>query len=52
LQVLGRQGRHRRDRLRGPKRKTVRRGMSVSAHNKCVDTLKAIFEIAREEGVI
>jgi integrase len=26
--------------------------MSVSAHNKCVDTLKTIFEIARDEGVI
>jgi integrase len=35
-----------------PNAKTVRRGMSVSAHNKCVDTLKAIFEIAREEGVL
>lgn len=35
-----------------PNVRTVRRGMSVSAHNKCVDTLKAIFEIAREEGLI
>jgi integrase len=35
-----------------PNVRTTRRGMSVSAHNKCVDTLKAIFEIAREEGVI
>jgi integrase len=35
-----------------PNVRTVRRGMSVSAHNKCVDTLRAIFEIAREEGVI
>jgi len=35
-----------------PNAKTVRSGMSVSAHNKCVDTLKAIFEIAREEGVV
>ncbi len=35
-----------------PNAKTIRRGMSVSAHNKCVDTLRAIFEIAREEGVV
>jgi integrase len=35
-----------------PNSRTVRRGMSVSAHNKCVDTLRAIFEIAREEGVV
>lgn len=35
-----------------PNAKTVRKGMSVSAHNKCVDTLKTILEIAREEGVV
>jgi integrase len=35
-----------------PNARTTRRGMSVSAHNKCVDALKAIFEIAREEGVV
>jgi integrase len=35
-----------------PNTKTVRRGMSVSAYNKCVDTLKAILEIARDEGAI
>jgi integrase len=34
-----------------PKAKTVRKGMSASAFNKCVDTLRAIFEIAREHGV-
>jgi len=26
--------------------------MSVSAYNKCVDTLRAIFEIAREHGMM
>jgi integrase len=34
-----------------PKAKTVRRGMSSSSLNKCVDTLRAIFEIAREHGM-
>ncbi len=35
-----------------PNARTVRRGMSVSAYNKCVDVLRAIFEIAREEGAV
>jgi len=35
-----------------PNAKTVRVGMSVSAFNKCVDALRAIFDIAREHGVI
>ncbi|MEO6874546.1 MAG: site-specific integrase [Opitutaceae bacterium] len=35
-----------------PKVKTVRKGMSPSAFNKCVDTLRSILEIARELGVI
>jgi integrase len=34
-----------------PKAKTIRKGMSASAFNKCVDTLRTIFEIAREHGV-
>src|SRR5664280_477676 len=34
-----------------PKAKTVRKGMSASAFNKCVDTLRTIFEIACEHGV-
>lgn len=34
-----------------PKAKTARKGMSASAFNKCVDTVRAIFEIAREHGV-
>jgi integrase len=34
-----------------PKAKTVRKGMSASAFNKCVDTLRTIFEIVREHGV-
>jgi integrase len=34
-----------------PKAKTIRRSMSASAFNKCVDTLRTIFEIAREHGV-
>jgi integrase len=34
-----------------PQAKTVRKGMSASAFNKCVDTLRTIFEIAREHGV-
>jgi len=33
-----------------PKAKTVRRGMSASAFNKCHEALRAIFEIAREHG--
>lgn len=35
-----------------PNTRTVRAGMSHSAFNKCVDTLRAIFDIARELGVI
>lgn len=35
-----------------PKVKTVRTGMSGSAFNKAVDALRAVFEIAREQGVI
>jgi integrase len=35
-----------------PNARTIRRGMSVSAYNKCVDVLRAIFEIAREEGAV
>jgi integrase len=35
-----------------PNVKTIRKGMSASAFNKCVDALRAILEIAREEGVI
>jgi len=35
-----------------PKARTVRKGMSPSAFNKCVEVLKAVFEIARENGVI
>ena len=34
-----------------PKAKTVRKGMAASSFNKCVDTLRAIFEIARKHGV-
>jgi integrase len=34
-----------------PGAKTVRRGMSGSAFNKCVEALRGIFEIAREHGV-
>ena len=34
-----------------PKAKTVRKGMSASAFNKCVEALRAVFEIAREHGV-
>lgn len=34
-----------------PKAKTVRKGMSPSSFNKCVDTLRTIFEIAREYGM-
>jgi integrase len=35
-----------------PNARTKRRGMSVSAYNKCVDVLRILFESAREEGVI
>jgi integrase len=35
-----------------PRARTVRRGMSVSAYNKCVDVLRSIFEVARDEGVV
>ncbi len=35
-----------------PRSRTVRRGMSVSSYNKCVDLLRTIFEVAREEGVL
>lgn len=35
-----------------PHAKTPRIGMSPSAFNKCVDALRAIFAIAREEGAI
>jgi integrase len=34
-----------------PNAKTVRKGMSPSAFNKCVEVLRAVFEIAREQGV-
>ena len=34
-----------------PNAKTTRKGMSASSFNKCVDTLRTIFEIAREHGV-
>jgi len=33
-----------------PKAKTVRKGMSGSAFNKCVESLSAVFEIAIEHG--
>jgi integrase len=35
-----------------PNVKTVRKGMSPSAFNKCVDTLRSILEIAREHGML
>ena len=35
-----------------PNAKTVRKGMSASAFNKCVDVLRAVFEIARKQGVV
>lgn len=35
-----------------PQAKTVRKGMSPSAFNKCVEALKAVFEIAREHGAV
>ncbi len=34
-----------------PNAKTVRKGMSPSAFNKCIEVLKAILEGAREQGV-
>ena len=35
-----------------PNVKTTRKGMSASAFNKCVDSLRAVLEIGRELGVI
>jgi len=35
-----------------PNVKTVRKGMSASAFNKCVDCLRAVLEIARDSGII
>lgn len=35
-----------------PNAKTKRAGMSGSAFNKAIDALRAVFEIAREQGVI
>ena len=35
-----------------PKVKTKRKGMSPSSFNKCVDTLRAILEIAHEQGMV
>lgn len=35
-----------------PNVKTKRKGMSASAFNKAVDALRAVFEVARENGVI
>ncbi len=35
-----------------PRAKTVRKGMSASSFNKCVDILRTVFELAREEGAI
>jgi integrase len=35
-----------------PNVKTKREGMSSSAFNKAVDALRAVFEIARDEGVV
>lgn len=35
-----------------PNAKTIRAGMSASAFNKAVDAVRAVFEIAREQGVI
>ncbi len=35
-----------------PNVKTKRKGMSPSSFNKCVDTLRAIFEIAHEQGMV
>ena len=34
-----------------PRVKTVRTGMSASAFNKCVDVLRALLELAREQGM-
>ena len=35
-----------------PNVKTVRKGMSASSFNKCVDALRSVFEIARAEGAV
>jgi integrase len=35
-----------------PNAKTKRKGMSASAFNKAVDELRAVFEVAREQGAI
>lgn len=35
-----------------PNVKTKRRGMSASSFNKTIDALRAVFEIARDQGVI
>jgi integrase len=35
-----------------PKAKTVRMGMSPSSFNKCIDALRAIFDLACEQGAI
>ena len=35
-----------------PNAKAKRKGMSASAFNKCVDTLRSVFEIAREHGIV
>jgi integrase len=35
-----------------PNARIIRRGMSVSAYNKCVDVLRTVLEIARDEGVV
>ena len=34
-----------------PNAKTTRKGMAASSYNKTVDTLRAVFEIARKHGV-
>ena len=35
-----------------PKAKTVRKGMSPGAVNKCIEVLSAVFEIARKQGIV
>ena len=35
-----------------PRVKTVRKGMSPSSFNKCVDALRSILEVARSEGAL
>ena len=35
-----------------PKAKTVRKGMSPGALNKCIEVLTAVFEIARQQGIV